>query len=420
MKVQKTIPPAAAPLSFSDLWFGLTGFILRERSIKRFEKEIKEYFGVKYAFPVSSGKAALLLILQGLKSLSSRREVIIPAYTCFSVPSAVAKAGLKVSLSDIDRRTFDFDLQLLEKTITEETLCVIPSHLFGIPSAMDEITRLAKSKGAYVVEDAAQAMGGSDRGRKLGTIGDVGFYSFGRGKNITCGSGGVIVTNSKPIADAIVGYAADLVTPGIIGVWKEFLEVALMTIFIHPMAYWFPAGLPFLKLGQTIYHEDFAVRKLSGVEAGLLRRWKVRLDQSNHKRSAAGADFQERLNPPRTQKSSVPYLRFPLLVESLETRDRIYALSQERGLGVSVMYPAPIHEVHEIRAAFRDQSFPGATEVARRLLTLPTHPLVSERDKEAIIALFGEMVHPEVDRSSATDGKVTSLNPVPEVSSSPK
>ena len=407
MKVRRTLPPAAAPLYLSDLWCGLIGLFLANRSIKQFEEEVKAYFGVKYVFPVSSGKGALALILEALKTLSSRKEVVIPAYTCFSVPSAVNRAGLRISLCDLDPTTFDFDLRLLEKTITEETLCVVPGHLFGIPSAMDGINRLARRKGAYVIEDAAQAMGGSDQGRKLGTIGDVGFFSLGRGKNITCGSGGVIVTNSKPIADAIAACGATLAAPGPLETWKEFLEVAMMALFIHPLLYWFPAGLPFLKLGQTIYYDHFPIKKLSGMKAGLLRRWRRRLEGSNRQRAAAGADFRARLPMQAVSKSTVPYLRFPLLVDSRETRDRIFALSQERGLGIGLMYPTPIHEVGEVRPAFQGRSFAGAAEVAARLITLPTHPLVSEKDREAIIALFNEAAGPAIDRSPAGEGRVT-------------
>lgn len=121
--------------------------------------------------------------------------MVIPAYTCFSVPSAVVKAGLDVALCDLDASTFDFDYRLLEAAVNEKTLCVIPSHLFGIPSEMDRVNAICREKGVYVVEDAAQAMRGPTKG-KLGTLGDVGFFSLGRGKNITCGSGGIIVTNS--------------------------------------------------------------------------------------------------------------------------------------------------------------------------------------------------------------------------------
>lgn len=404
MKIKRTVPPAAAPLRGRDLWYGMAGMLGGRRSVKKVEEEIKEYFGVRHVFLVSSGKAALALILLGLRKLSSRREVVIPAYTCYSVPSAVLKAGLKPSLCDIDGQRFDFDVEGLKRTVTNDTLCVVPSHLFGIPSALEEIGALCRERGAYVIEDAAQAMGGSDQGRRLGAIGDVGFFSFGRGKNVTCGSGGAIVTNSKPIADAIAEHYSDLESPGVLESWKEFLEVVLMALFIRPRAYWFPAGLPFLKLGETFYHPDFPMKRLSGMKAGLLRGWRERLEGSNRRRSAAAAAFRERLRLREILPWDIPYLRLPILVDSRETRDRIYALSRERGLGIGLMYPAPIHEIPEIRAAFRDRAYPGAAEIAERLLTLPTHPLISEKDQEAILALFGEAARPEGDRSCAEEG----------------
>ncbi len=177
MKIQRTLPPTAAPVYLNNLLHGASGIFFGERYIKNLEGEIKTYFGIKHAFFVSSGKAALYLILKALKSLSpDKPEVLIPAYTCFSVPSAVVKAGLKVSLSDIDISTYGFNYELLKKSINENTLCVVPNHLFGIPSDMESTKNLCREKGMFVVEDAAQAMGGKYRNDKLGTLSDVGFF----------------------------------------------------------------------------------------------------------------------------------------------------------------------------------------------------------------------------------------------------
>jgi dTDP-4-amino-4,6-dideoxygalactose transaminase len=123
---------------------------------------------------------------------------VIPAYTCFSVPAAVLKAGLRPVLCDINPSTFDFDHALLERTLNGNTLCVVAHHLFGIPSNIERVRALSRARGIFVVEDAAQAMGVESHGRSLGTLGDVGLFSLGRGKAITCGSGGIIVTNSAP------------------------------------------------------------------------------------------------------------------------------------------------------------------------------------------------------------------------------
>lgn len=394
MRIRRTVPPAAAPLYFSDLWHGLVGFFSSYRSLRRLEGDLREYFGVKSVFPVSSGKAALTLILLGLKSLSSRREVIIPAYTCYSVPSAIMKAGLKVVLCDIDPQTFDFDPVMLEKTVTGETLCVIPSHLFGIPSAMDTINKICRERGAYVVEDAAQAMGGFYQGARLGTVGDVGFFSLGRGKNITSGSGGLIVTNSDSIATAITPYHKDLVSPSWGETWVEFTKVVIMAIFLHPSLYWMPAGLPFLKLGETLYHENFRMKRLSGMQCGLLRNWIKRLERANQDRAHIGARYVEQFLFQSGAHARISWLRFPILVQNQDVRSRIYEISRELGLGISLMYPTPINKVTEIQADFQGQFFPIASAVAARLLALPTHSLVSKEDQDAIIELVNRIAGP--------------------------
>ena len=146
------------------------------------KREVRDYFNVKHVFLVSSGKAALTVILNALKSLSPERdEVLIPAYTCFSVPSAIKKAGLKVALCDIDTKTFDFQQGLLKKAINKKTLCVMPNHLLA-SLGCERNNRCLQGKRYFVLEDAAQAMGGEVNRDKIGTIGDAGFFSLGRGK----------------------------------------------------------------------------------------------------------------------------------------------------------------------------------------------------------------------------------------------
>lgn len=391
------MPPAVAPLSWEDLISGLTGLANRGRALAQLESEIKEYCEAKHVFLVSSGKAALTLILLGLQELSSRREVIIPAYTCYSVPSAVLKAGLKLSLCDIDASTLGFDWAALERSINEKTLCVVPCHLFGIPTDMDRVRDICRQRGVYVVEDAAQAMGSVHKGRRLGTIGDVGLYSFGRGKNITCGSGGVIVTNSNPIADAIKPHYEKLRAPTFRETLKEWLDLLLMSVFIHPSLYWLPSGLPFLKLGETIFYRDFPILKLSDMKGAVLGRWKTRLKSATDQRVENGRYFEEQLGAmarPR-RDDSVPYLRFPVLAGSREKRDEILSRSKRRGLGLSRMYPKAIHQIDELRADFAGKAFPTSEMVAERLLAVPTHQYISKADREAIRDLFVGMDNAE-------------------------
>ena len=185
-----------------DLLHGFHG-IVNGKSPERLQREIKEYFGKEHVFLVSSGKAALFLILSGLKRLTGKKKVILPAYTCFSVPSSVRMAGLEIVLCDIKKETLDYDYNQLQRLLDDDILCILSIHLFGIPSDVANIRSLIGNRKIFIVEDAAQAMGGSCDGQKLGTLGDVGFFSLGRGKNIACGSGGVVITSSEDIADSI-------------------------------------------------------------------------------------------------------------------------------------------------------------------------------------------------------------------------
>src|SRR6266568_2147591 len=280
LRIGRTVPPAAAALGWADLWHGVAGTLSPARSLRALEQDIRRYFHVRHVFLVSSGTAALTLALKALKSSSRRAEVVIPAYTCFSVPAAVVQAGLRPVLCDIDPATFDFDHMLLEAALSGDTLCVVAHHLFGIPSDIDRIRALCAGRGIFVIEDAAQAMGAQDKGRRLGTLGDVGIFSLGRGKNVTCGSGGIMVTNRDEIAGAMARQCRHLEAPGPAEQIKDLLQIALMAVFIHPRLFWIPAALPFLRLGETLYPRHIRLGRLSGMKAGLLRDWRSLLARS--------------------------------------------------------------------------------------------------------------------------------------------
>lgn len=200
--------------------------------------------------------------------------------------------------------------------------------------------------------------------------------------------GGIIITNSGLIAAAIEKYYSDLKTPGLFETLKEFFEILLMTVFIHPALYWFSEGLPFLKLGETLFYKDFPMKRLSGMRGGYLRNWQKRLEKSNRVRSETAAYFTEQLGLKTLQKAYIPYLRLPVVMRSREIRDKIYSLSRKRGLGLSLMYPTAINEIKEIRTMFNGEVFPFAREIADKLLTIPTHHLLSEKDKRIICELF--------------------------------
>jgi len=384
VKIQRTIPPAAAPISLMDFVYGLYGIVNKE-TVAKLEHEIKEYFETKYVFLASSGKAALFLILSGLKRLSGKNKVIIPAYTCFSVPSAIRMAGLEIVPCDIRPDTLDYDFSELKSLVDEDTLCILSTHLFGIPSDVAKIRDLCGEKGIPVVEDAAQAMGAEHENKKLGTFGDVAFFSLGRGKNITCGSGGIIITSAENIAGSIGKCCSQLESVPTVEYLKDIMEIIFLMIFLHPSLYWFPKSLPFLKIGDTRFYWTFPVRGLTGFKAGLLYNWRKKLESFNRSRSAIADYYIRSLG----LKDSMPiyagaiaYLRFPMYLNGNQSKDKL--CESGNSLGISPMYPSPINEIQEIKEDFGNSKYACAERIADTLVALPTHVLLNEKDQWTI------------------------------------
>lgn len=393
---QRRLPPVAAPMAVADLAYGFAG-LWKDRAYRRQRvAELKPYLGVDHVWGLSSGKAALAVSLAALAGLSGRRRVIIPAYSCFTVPAALIHNTIELVVVDIDPETLDFDYAALEDAIDDQTLCVIPTHLFGLPADMDRVTALCRRWGTFVIEDAAQAMGGTYRGRRLGTLGDVGVFSFARGKHITCGSGGMMVTNSPEIARAIEAIYAGVEQGGLTASLRNWLVVATLFIFGGPRLYGVPASLPFLGLGETRFVSDFPIRRLDGMCAGLLWDWQARLEQGNLARIASATDLMARLGPATVIQSRwadpTVYLRLPLVLESPALKQELCARADDLGLGISPMYPSAIPAIPELRGRVGGVDCPHAAWVADRLVTLPVHPFVTERDRERLGRLVGDVV----------------------------
>ena len=386
MKVQRTLPPSAAPIEWQDLLEGLLGLVHSEAAVERLQDDFRQHFGVKHVWFVSSGKAALSLILSALHGLSGRNKVVLPGYTCFSVPSAVVRARLSVALCDVDPVSLDFDFGKLSTVADSSVLCVLATHLLGIGVDVPRVAELCRQQGIFVVEDVAQAFGGEREGVPFGVLGDVSFLSFGRGKNITCGSGGAILTNDDRIGEALAREYALLPQVSLIDMLKNWLEVAVTKVLINPALYWLPAGLPFLKLGETKFYTDFPITRLDPIRAGLLRRWRRRLANSTTSRVMHSEQMLRSLArsnvqtiKPSGQGQSV-YLRLPVLMRSKHEKDAVCRASADQGLGISPLYPSSLQQIVELRDTLSCKDVPQSTLIAERLVTLPTHELLSASD----------------------------------------
>lgn len=399
MPVKRTLPPAAAPIPLHDIFCGIQGLRQGQAAVENFKTDIRNTFQVRHCFLVSSGKAALTLILRALRRFSPERdEVLIPAFTCYSVPSAIVRAGLKPRLGDVDPATLDFDFSDLPGRLSpkERLLALVSPHLFGLPANIAKARELLKDTGAVVIEDAAQGMGGEFGGKPLGTLGDIGFFSLGRGKAFSTVAGGVIVTNSDRLAEALQGIIQEFIGPSRARPMKLAAYALALSALTNPAIFWLPKSLPGLKLGETIYDPGFPIKAYSPFQAGLARNWQKRIAafQSVRKENVrywtdtlGGFPWLEPVIGPRARaEQPLPLLRLPVRVQNNRLRDAVLDVSERRGLGIMPAYPGPVDDIKELGFANNEKFYPGARQCAACLLTFPVHGFVTAADRRRITA----------------------------------
>lgn len=382
----RALSPAGVPITAGDLIAGLAAIPRGKAALADFREDVRRTFGVRHVFLVSSGRAALSILLQGFHALHPDRDVVaLPAYTSFSVPSAVVNAGLKVSLYDVDPVTLSPVPESLAKSVGDRTLAVVVSHLHGFPADLDAVRACVSPLGIPVIDDAAQAMGADFRGKPVGTGGDAGLYSLSRGKNINAVDGGIIVTDRDDLAGVLGRFTfADKAerTPGL------FLKALLLSALIHPSLYWLPRTLPFLNIGASVFEPAFPVAPFTPFQSGIARKMLARLPTITAGRCDVAGWLGSRLGELRTLILPHPvagaetvYLRFPVIVAEGEP------VTEAPALGIVRSYPAPLDTLpgldpHRNRG---DETYPGARLLAARLLTLPTHQFVTKKDLRRIV-----------------------------------
>ena len=432
MHIGRTLPPAAAPIGIRDIISGVCGIFAGQQELDRFGLELKEHFGVKHCFLVSSGKAAFTLILRALKELSpDRDEVLIPAFTCYSVPSSIVRAGLRIRLCDLDPDSLDFDFAQLSAMLSvaplpqtnarpgggtdgysvdtrdstynsgdsiKKVLAVVPTHLFGIPADVARLRKLLRDPGVAIVEDAAQAMGETSEERRVGTFGDVGFFSLGRGKAFSVVEGGVIITNRDDLAEVLNGFMSRLPGYGLLSLLNVIFKAAALTVLIHPRFFWVPRSMPFLKLGETLFEPSFPILRMTSFQAGLARNWQERLEILRDARKKWVNRWIDILGVSRIHGShyfrgQLPgLLRFPLRISHTKKRESLLRESSGRGLGIMPVYPTSINAIPELKGKLGGGAFPVAESCARELVTLPTHGYLTEDDVSKLSRLISRVL----------------------------
>ena len=353
---------------------------------------LQRQFGAEHVFYLSSGRAALWLILRALSILEpNRREVVIPAYTCPAVASAILKAGLKPVLADIDRDSFGFLRSDLMRKVGDNTLAVIAVHLFGLATEVEDSCADCRQYGIFLVEDRAQALGilPDPQKRGSGLKADVSFFSFGRGKPLSVMHGGLVATSSEEICRAANGVFRDLRAPTLVSSAKYALTLGSYLLFSNPRFYWIPESLPFLHLGETIFEPDFELSK--GLRfPGLILSELTALaeeEQETRKRNSAwySEQFKDSPHIRKPPKEAFPYLRYPLILEQSGLRDGIVKDLKRHGAGAARLYPCPLNELPGLREILQDSTvYANSRKLSENLITLPVHSGVTQTLLETI------------------------------------
>jgi len=334
-------------------------FILGQEE-KDFETQFAQYCDVKYAIGVNSGTDSLYLAL-GALDISVGDEVIIPTFTFIATALCISYTGAKPVFVDIEEETYNIDPQKLEQVITDKTKAIIPVHLYGQPANMDEITSIAQKHNIAIIEDACQAHGATYRGKKTGSLGNIGCFSFYPTKSLGAfGDGGIIVTDSEEINEKV-------------GMLRDY-------------------G----RKGRYEHKVKGYNSRLDTVQAVVLSAKLEYLDEWNKMRSEHAAYYCDLLKDipgivaPKTKEGRTHV--FQTFAVRILNRNKICSEIKKKNISVLIHYPIPIH-LQEAYAdlGYKKGDFPVSEKIADEILSLPMYPHMQKDQIEYVCAGLKEL-----------------------------
>lgn len=339
-----------------------SGRYINGPNVASFEREIAEYVGVRHAVALNSGTDALHLALRAL-DIGPGDEVVTTPFTFVATTEAIGMVGARPVFADIVPETYCIDPEQVEAAITPRTKAIMPVHLYGRASDMAALMEIAQRKGVAVIEDCAQAIGADCDGKRAGSIGTFGAFSFFPTKNLgACGDGGMITTNDGALADRVRALRA------------------------HG--------------GRVKYHhEELGVNsRLDEVQAAILRVKLPHLEQWIERRRALAKRYGELLEglgvaPPRESPGSRHV--FHQYTLRFGGREAVQAALRDVGVQTIVYYPVPLHlqAVHRT-LGYRPGTFPHAEAAAREVLSLPMYPELSTDSQDRVADAIRHILAP--------------------------
>jgi dTDP-4-amino-4,6-dideoxygalactose transaminase len=331
-------------------------------NVAAFEKEVASYLGVEYGVGVASGTDALILALRALE-IGPGDEVIVPTYTFFATVEAIMLVGAKPVFVDIQPDTYCLDVSQIAKQITSRTKAIIPVHLYGHPCDMDQLVQLAKSHNLKIVEDNAQSFGSEYKGRKAGSLGDIGCLSFFPSKNLGgFGDGGMVVTNDAKITERV----KMLRSHG----WKK-----------------------------KYYPEMIGYNsRLDELHAAMLRVKLRYVNEWNDRRREVAGLYTQRLQHLNLGTPyEAPYAKhvYNLYIIQVENRDQVEQRLKADGIGSSIYYPQPVHLTDACKSlGYKNGDFPVSEKAAQITLSIPFYPEMTEEQIEVVSASIANAIKP--------------------------
>lgn len=351
-----------SPLSaqLTSVWDDVltTGRFIGGPEVERFEREWAHFCGTEHAVGVSSGTDALRLALEGL-GIGSGAEVLVPTNTFVATVEAIISAGCVPRFLDVDPDTLLVTAAGVQAALSPRTAAVMVVHLYGQMPDMDAILAITRRAGIALIEDAAQAHGASWNGRRAGSWGHAGCFSFYPAKNLgALGDGGALVTNDPALAGRVRALA-DHGRP--LGSWHE-------------------------------HHFVGGTSRLDALQAAVLSVKLAHLEAWNRGRQWA-ADRYERgldgssIRPLTRRPEALPVHH--LLVVQADRRDDLRARLREQGIETGIHYPIPVHQ-QPAYSRFRTEPLPIAEAAAGRILSLPLFPHIGEAQIEQVVRAVKE------------------------------
>jgi dTDP-4-amino-4,6-dideoxygalactose transaminase len=372
-----------------------SGHFILGPEVEAFEKKIAGMVGARHAIGVSSGTDGILLALMAL-GIGPGDEVICPSFTFFATAGCISRVGATPVFADSCPHCFNIDVEDAARKVTSRTKALMPVHLFGQAADMDRVMELAGRRGLPVIEDAAQSMGATHKGRQLGTIGTFGMFSLFPSKNLGgFGDGGIVVTNDDELAGRARMLRAHGAKP------KYFHKYVGGNFRLDPLQ----AALLSVKLP---HYDDYTAgrrrnaaaytEKLSAVP-GIVRATLADSRCADH----AGAkplleDAQIVLPAPYAHNGHI-WNQYTLRVLGEGRRDALKALLTERKIGTEVYYPVPMHR-QECFAGLptAGKPLPNAERLSREALSVPIYPELPREKQEEVVGAIAEFVGAAVPR----------------------